>query len=50
MARSALIADYRTEVYLGLALTLAGGYLLWDAFEGRGRRRPFALRFASVMT
>lgn len=50
MARAVLISDYRTELYLGLALTLAGGYLLWDAYEGRGRRRPFALRFASVVT
>lgn len=51
MARSAvLISDYRTGVYLGLALTVAGAYLLWDAYEARGRSRPFLMRLTGVIT
>jgi hypothetical protein len=42
--RSALIPDQRTEMMAGLALTVAGAYLLWEAYEGRGKRRPFGLR------
>jgi hypothetical protein len=42
--RSVLIPDQRTELYAGLALTVAGAYLLYEAHEGRGKKRPFLLR------
>lgn len=42
--RTTLIPDQRTEKWAGLALTVAGAYLLWEAYEGRGKRRPFGLR------
>jgi hypothetical protein len=44
MARRPLIRDHRHALGLGLALTVAGAYLIWDAHEGRGRTRPFYLR------
>lgn len=45
MSRSPLISDQRTELYAGLALTAAGAFLLWEAHEKRGVKRPFLLRF-----
>jgi hypothetical protein len=37
--------DPRTEIGLGIALFLASTYLIYDAYEGRGRKRPFLARF-----
>jgi len=45
MARRHLIADRHTELLVGVALFALGSYLLWEAWEGRGRPRPFAARF-----
>lgn len=50
MARPVLIRDQETAVIVGLGLTLLGAYVLWDAFEGRGRSRPFAMRAVGVVT
>lgn len=36
--------DHQTALLLGLALTVAGSLLLYDAFENRGRTRPWALK------
>lgn len=41
-----LVRNRDTALYVGLALWLAGSVLLWDAWEGRGRRRPLAARLA----
>ncbi len=38
------IADRTTELWVGTAAFLLGGWLLWDAFEGRGRQMPRLLR------
>lgn len=35
-----VIGDQGTEVALGLALLAAAFWLLYDAFEGRGARKP----------
>lgn len=43
--RKHVIADARHATFLGLVLMAAGAYLLYDAYEGRGRERPFAMRF-----
>lgn len=39
------IPDRRTAQALGVLLVVAGAYCLHDAYENRGRQRPFALRF-----
>jgi hypothetical protein len=39
------IRDHRTAVLVGLALTAAGGWTLYDAYEGRGHTRPFFMKF-----
>jgi hypothetical protein len=44
MGRKPVIADQRTCMYAGLALTAAGAWLLYEAHEKRGKSRPFWLR------
>lgn len=46
--RPPLIADHKTAVLVGAALTAAGAYMLWEAYEGRGRRRPWFLKWAAA--
>ena len=43
--RKHVIANSTHCAALGLILMAAGAYLLYDAYEGRGRERPFGLRF-----
>lgn len=31
--------------YLGIGLTAAGSWLLYQGYENRGHKRPWALRF-----
>lgn len=35
------VQDRHVELVLGVALFLAGAYLIRDAYEGRNRKRPF---------
>lgn len=42
--RGHLIRDPRLATAAGLALFVAGGYLLHDAYEGRARQQPLWLR------
>jgi hypothetical protein len=44
MTRRPLIANQHADIALGVALTLAGSFLLWDAYGRRGKRKPLALR------
>lgn len=37
------IQDRRTEVLVGAVLLIAGSWFMWDAYDGRGRRRPWGL-------
>lgn len=37
------IQDRRTEVLVAAGLLTLGSWLMWDAYDGRGRRRPWAL-------
>ena len=37
------IADHKTETAVGLALVVAGFVVLYDAFDGRGRKKPAIL-------
>lgn len=39
------IRDHQTAVLVGLALSAAGAWVLYDAYEGRGKKAPFFLRF-----
>lgn len=39
------IRDRRTAVLVGIALLAAGGWVLHDAYEGRGHDRPFIVKF-----
>lgn len=44
-----LVRNRDTALYLGLALWLAGGVLLWDAWENRGQQRPIIMRVAGAL-
>lgn len=39
------IADQRTALVLGAASLCLGAFLIYDAYDARGARRPFALHF-----
>ncbi|MFL6144518.1 MAG: hypothetical protein ACJ72N_21980 [Labedaea sp.] len=41
MSRRPLVHDRELALCLGLAAYVVGAVLLWDAFEGRGRGKPF---------
>jgi hypothetical protein len=41
MSRRHLMRDPGHQVALGAVLFIAAAYCIWDAYEGRGRRRPF---------
>lgn len=45
MSRRYLVRDRATGQVLGVALVITGAYLLYEAYEKRGGRRPFLLRF-----
>lgn len=45
MARKVLVANQNTGKWLGIAATVVGAVLLWDAHEHRGRKRPFLLKW-----
>lgn len=37
------IADRTTELVLGFIFIAIGGFLLWDAFDNRGKKLPWPL-------
>lgn len=41
MSRRPLLPDRRHALWGGVAFSVLGAVLLWDAYEGRGRERPF---------
>lgn len=41
MARPTLIRDRHVELALGVGAFIAGAWLIRDAYEGRGKKRPF---------
>lgn len=45
MSRRPVIQDRRTALVVGYGGILLGAYALWEAYEGRGRRRPFMTKF-----
>lgn len=45
MSRGPFIRNRSHALILGYAGILGGALALWDAYEGRGRRRPFLTKF-----
>lgn len=45
MTRKVWIRNAETAAITGCVLITAGAALLWDAYEGRGRKRPFLAKF-----
>jgi len=45
MSRRPWVSGRPVALWGGVALTVAGALLLWDAHERRGVERPFWLRF-----
>lgn len=43
--RGPVIQSRRTAQWLGYGGIMFGALCLWDAYEGRGRRRPFVTKF-----
>jgi hypothetical protein len=43
--RGPVIPDRRAALLLGYGGILVGAWALWDAYEGRGKQRPFAAKF-----
>ena len=44
MSRPKLLRDATAELVLGVAAFVASAWLIYDSYEGRGRRRPFLAR------
>jgi uncharacterized protein YfaA (DUF2138 family) len=40
-----VIRDQRTALVLGAACLCVGSWAIWQAYDARGARRPFALHF-----
>lgn len=40
-----VVANRHLALAAGIAMVVAGAFLLTDAYERRGRRRPFVMRF-----
>lgn len=51
MARTGrpLLHNRQTALYVGLAAWALGSLLLWDAWENRGKARPFAFKLAGLL-
>lgn len=45
MSRSPTFRDRRTALLVGYGGILLGAWALWDAYETRGRQRPFFTKF-----
>lgn len=43
--RSPLVKDRGVELALGIGTFMLATWLIYDAYEGRGRKRPFLARF-----
>jgi hypothetical protein len=39
------LQDRGLELGLGVVLFVVSSWLIWDAYEGRGKQRPFPARF-----
>lgn len=48
MSRPRILQDRSIELGLGAVLFVASAWLFFDAYEGRGKRRPFAARLLPI--
>lgn len=48
MAKRALIRNRNTALLVGYLGLFIGAVAMWDAYENRGRQRPFASKFLPV--
>lgn len=48
MGSRPILANRDAALYLGLAAWAVSTVLLWDAWEHRGQRRPWAMRLAGL--
>jgi hypothetical protein len=46
--RRPIIANQQTGIIVGLVLIAGGTYLVYDAYERRGKIRPFLMRVLTV--
>lgn len=46
--RKPWVRNRRVAQWGGYAALMAGAVLMWDAYENRGRSRPFASKFLPV--
>ena len=44
MTRQPIVRDPRQAKLMGVLFVCVGSYLLYDAYEARGRQRPFVAR------
>lgn len=47
MKRPKLLQDQGHALAIGLVLTALGGYCLYDAYEGRGAKKPFLMKWVT---
>lgn len=48
MSSRPVIANRDLALWGGVVMLVVGSWLLYDAYEGRGRTRPFVTRFLPV--
>jgi hypothetical protein len=44
VTRGPVVPDRRTAQLAGVGFVCLGAFLLWDAYEARGRQRPFVMK------
>lgn len=44
MSLPRLVKDRQTALWLGIGFTVLGSLLIYDAYEGRGKSRPWVTR------
>lgn len=48
MTRTPVVHDRQLALWGGVVMLVLGSFLVYDAYEGRGRPRPFITRFLPV--
>lgn len=48
MSRKPVVPDRRLALWGGVVMLCVGSFLVYDAYEGRGRERPFMTRFLPI--
>jgi hypothetical protein len=48
VTRKPVVADRRLALWGGVLMLCVGSFLVYDAYEGRGRSRPFVTKFLPI--